>query len=202
MNGTHALVHDQTVGGENPRSLGVEVVGEQRLAHPDRIGAVDDDRIERAGIGLANVFDAVADDHFGARIVPCRAADLGQKFAGEANNLTINLDHHRPPHGSVLQHSPQHAAVAGPDNQDIGATAMRHQRHVRDHLLIHELVPLRDLDGAIEHHHTAMTGAFKDYDFLKGAFPPREFADYPEALSPILVQRLVQPNLAVHRHVP
>ena len=138
-----ALVHHQPARGQDARAVGVELVGEQHLAHADRIGGIDDDRVERRVRRALHIIDAVADDHLGARIVPGIAADRRQELLRQPDHLAVDFHHHRAPHAAMLQHAPQHAAIAGADDQHVLRRAVRQQRHVRQHLLVDELVAPR-----------------------------------------------------------
>ena len=123
---------------------------------------------------FGQIFEAVTDDDFGPRIGPRIAADCRHVLAGETDDLAIDLDHHGPLDRAMLQHATQHAAVARPDDQHAPRLAMRQQRHVRDHLLIDELVRFGDLDAAVEHQYAAVTGTLEDQDVLIVAFDPRQ----------------------------
>ena len=92
---------------------------------------------------VPHIVDPVADDHLRARVVPGIAGDAGQEFLGEPDHLAVDLDHHRARDGAVLQHAPQHAAVAGADDEHVARRAMRQQRHMRQHFLVDELIAPR-----------------------------------------------------------
>ena len=102
----------------------------------------------------------------------------------------------------MLQHPPQHAAVAGADDQHVRRGAMRQQRHMGQHLLVDELVALGDLDHAVQHHDAAVRDALEDHDVLEVALHPRQFALHQEALAPVGIQRLVDPAIGRHRRSP
>ena len=59
---------------------------------------------------------------------------------------------------------------------------MRKQRHVRYHLLVDELIPLGDLDDAIEHQDAPMRLALEDQDVLKVTLHLCQFASDAETL--------------------
>ena len=70
-------------------------------------------------------------------------AIVGRMLLGQADHLAVDLDHHRALDAAVLQHPAQHAAIAGADDQHALGRAMRQQRHMRQHLLVDELVAPR-----------------------------------------------------------
>src|SRR4029078_10837582 len=114
------------------------------------------------------------------------------------DHLAVDLHHHRAPHDPVLEDAPQHATVAGADNEYAVGGAVCQQRHVGQHLLIDELVALRDLDHAVQHHDPAVREALEHGDVLERTLHPREFALHQEALTPVRVQRLVDPAVGCH----
>ena len=100
------------------------------------------------------------------------------------------------------QHPTQHAAIAGPDDQHICRRAVRQQRHMGQHFLIHELIGLGDLDHAIQHHDAAMREAFEYHDILEIAFHPRQFAFHQKSLTPVGIKRFVEPAIGGHPGSP
>ena len=151
--------------------------------------------------GRLHVVDPVADDHLGARIAPGLARDIRHELLREPDHLAVDLDHHRALDVAVLQHAPQHAAIARADDEHAPRIAMGEQRHMRQHLLVDELVALGDLDDTVEHHHAPMRVALEHGDILERALHARELALHPEALAPIRIKRLVDPAIGGHRHL-
>ena len=94
------------------------------------------------------------------------------------------------------------AAVAGADDQHAVGRAVRQQRHMRQHLLVDELVALGDLHDAVEQHDAAVRVALEDHDVLERALNAREFTPDQESLSPLGIQRLVHPRVGGHRDLP
>ena len=151
-----ALIDDQPTLGEHPGGVAVEFVGEQHFTHADRVGRVDDDGIERCIRRGAHIVDPVADDHVRPRVGPGIAADRGQEFLAQADDFAVDLHHHRAGDVAVLQHPAQHAAVASADDQHPVGIAMCEQRHMGQHFLVDELIPLGDLHHTVEQHNAAV----------------------------------------------
>ena len=99
--------------------------------------------VERGVRGLLHVIDAVTDDDLCPLVGPGIAGDRRQEFLRQPDHLAVDLHHHGTLHIAVLQHPPQHAAVAGADDQHILRRTVRQQRHMGQHLLIDELIAPR-----------------------------------------------------------
>ena len=66
----------------------------------------------------------------------------------------------------MLEHFPQHAAVATTDNQYTLGVTVGKQGDVGQHFMINELVTLGRLDGAIQSHRTTKFLIFEDNQML------------------------------------
>ena len=64
------------------------------------------------------------------------------------------------------QHLAQDAAIPTADDEHALRLAMGEQRHVRHHLVVDELVPRRELNHAIQHHHPAEIFVLEDNQLL------------------------------------
>src|SRR5690606_25780522 len=95
----------------------------------------------------------------------------------------------------VLHHFPHGAAVAAANDQDPARVRMAHERHVRDHLVIHELVLDRRLHDAVQNQHAAEAWRVDDRDVLIAApFPVQHTAD-ADADIQVIGFDLLQPKL-------
>ena len=197
--GHAALVHHHAAVGQDARALAVELRGEQHLADPRRVRAVDDDRVEARRRRVEHVVDGVAHHHLGARVRPGVAADAGQVRLGERDHLLVDLHQHRPPHAPVLQHAAEDAAVAAADDQHALGGAVVQQRNMRHHLLVDELVRLGDLHHAVQHQHAPMRDAVEDEDVLVRAADPGDLGLAAETLAPGRVERFLDPGAAAAR---
>ena len=73
-----------------------ELFREQAFGRSDRVGAVDDDDIDAAGLGVLHPFDAVT-ERSGARIF-VQLAQLRKIFFGQARDALVDLDLQRGLH--------------------------------------------------------------------------------------------------------
>ena len=120
-------------------AVGEELRRVQHGRRPDRLGEVDDDGVE-ALVRLGDELAAVGDDDDGALVIEGVAGDLGIVFQRRVDHLAVDLAQHRLLDGRMLQHLAHDAAVAAADDQHALGLVQRHQRHVRHHLVIDELV--------------------------------------------------------------
>ena len=67
---------------------------------------------------------------------------------------------------SVARDFAQNAAVATADDENALGVRVRKERQMRDHLLVRELVALRQLNHAIEHEHTTVRLAIENHNVL------------------------------------
>ena len=98
----------------------------------------------------------------------------------------------------MLQHASQHPAIARPNDQNPRRLAVRKQRHMRQHLLINELVALGDLNHPIQQHYTAVRRTLEQKYVLKFTLHPSQLPYYPKPLAPIGIQRLIDPGISRH----
>jgi hypothetical protein len=66
----------------------------------------------------------------------------------------------------VLDHLPQHAAVATANDEHLLRVRVRVHGKVRNHLLVRKLVPLRALDHVVQHQHVAVVRRLEDEHVL------------------------------------
>ena len=136
---------------------------------------------------------AIVKDQPGAQVVEGAPTDAGQMPSRELDHAGIELDHGGAGDASVLQHLFQGAAVAAADDQDIARRAVGHERDVRDHLVIDELVALGGLDEAVEHEHASDLRRLEDDRFLECGAPPMDVALDQEPLPPVRIVDLFEP---------
>ena len=127
-----ALLQRVLAGGEELRRV-------QHGRGADRLGGIDDDGVE-ALVRLGDELAPVGDDDDGALVIEGVAGDLGIVFQRGVDHLAVDLAQHRLLDGGMLQDLAQDAAVAAADDQHALGLVERHQRHVRHHLVVDELV--------------------------------------------------------------
>ena len=163
------LGNKYTVFGQQALTASVELGGEEYFARTDRIGTVGDDDIKAAvsiGSAIVNELNTVNDDQIQARILIGTRRVFGQPLFAHLNNSTVDLHHRDLLHGLVLEHFPQHATVATPDNQHTLGVTVGKQGDVGQHFMINELVTLGRLDGAIQSHRATKFLVFEDNQML------------------------------------
>src|SRR5690606_4038611 len=166
---------------------------EQAHRRPDRVGGVDDDHIVLA-LHLFHVLDAVADDDVDPGVVEA-GAQLGHILPAQGDHPLVDLHKVDALDAGVLHHFPHGAAVAAANDQDPARVRMAHERHVRDHLVIHELVLDRRLHAAVQNQHAAEAWRVDDRDVLIAApFPVQHTAD-ADADIQVIGFDLLQPKL-------
>jgi hypothetical protein len=111
----------------------------------------------------------------------------------ELDHAGIELDHGGAGDAPVFQDLFQRTAVAAADDQDIARRAVGHQRDVRDHLVIDELVALGGLDEAVEHEHASHVRRLEDDGFLDTRVPAMDVAFDQEPLAPVGIVDLFVP---------
>ncbi len=115
---------------------------------------VDDDDVEAVLAGGGEVL-AVGNHQFKARIVEAALVDGRQVLPGEVDHAGVDLDHDEALDPFMLEHFLGHAAITAADDEHAFNLAVRQDGHVRQHLVIAELVALGDLRHAVEPDHVA-----------------------------------------------
>jgi hypothetical protein len=147
-----------------------------------------------------DIFGAVVDDALEALVGKHRLGEFGEMLLGEFDHLGVDLDLGQALDGLVLEHLFGNAAIAAADDQHVAGIAVGEQRHVRHHLLVDELVALRDLGGAVEHQHFADIGLLEQHQMLVLGLQLVEHLVDREghAEAEIVEQRLGKPALLCH----
>ena len=92
----------------------------------------------------------------------------GRYFCEVCDHHLVDLDHGGP--DALVPHDlAERPPVAAADDEDALGIGMGEERHVREHLVVHELVLLGDHDRAVEHEHPAELVGVEDVDALVGA---------------------------------
>src|SRR4029079_15373532 len=167
-------------------------------ARTDGIGGIDHDHVETL-IGLGHEFGAVSDDDPGARVVIGAGRHLREMLAAEIDDAAIDLAQRRLLYLGMLQHLPQHGAVAAADDQRLFRLAVSEQRHVAHHLVIDELVLGGELDDAVEHHHPTKVGVLEDDQSLMLGLAVEKDVVRLQTDTEATVERLFDP--AFHRFI-
>ena len=84
---------EDAVRCEHPCAAAVERLVVEAGARADRVAPVEEDHVERLGVGLLHERDAVADAQVEPRIVP-RGADGRQVHLARFDDPGVDLDHH------------------------------------------------------------------------------------------------------------
>ena len=124
------------------------------------------------------------------------AGDLGVVLQRGVDDGAVDLAQHRLLDGRMLQHLAHDAAVAAADDQHALGLVHHHQRHVRHHLVVDELVRRRELAHAVEHQHRAPGLVLEDDEVLVLGLDLVQDLIRLEAHAPVWMKRLLDP--AIH----
>src|SRR5207249_1467696 len=98
----------------------------------------------------------------------CPAVHLGEVLPAELHNIAVDIDHHRPREGTVLQGLPEGRSLPAPDHQGaLGRPVGGEHPRVDQGLVVDELVSLAGLDPSVEHQELAVRGRLHDLDVLE-----------------------------------
>ncbi len=161
-----ALLHQQSAGSEGAMAVTIEGGGEQAFGGADRIGAIDDDHIERPRRRLLHPANPVLEQQGRARIL-VRFGQLGKEGLGDAGDALVDIDLQRRLDLGVAQHLAQGAAVAAADDRDPFGLGMGEQHGMREHLVIEEVLPAREHREAVDDHQMAEGLGGVDLDGLE-----------------------------------
>ena len=103
-------------------------------------------------------------------------------------------------HAGMAAYLAQNAAVAAADDQHAARGAMGEDRHVGQHLVVDELIPLGGLHDAIEHHHPAEHRVVEDHQVLVLGFGLEVDLVDQEVLTVGVIQRFAPGSS--HRSAP
>ena len=180
VEGAALLVDHDAVGLQRVEAAAVEFAGEKPLGRAEGVGGVHDDEVvlllapadELEGIFEVDVHPAV--------IHPAGIA--GQVGAARLHHLRVHLHKVDPLHPVVAGQLPHHAAVARADDEDILRLFVDGHRHMDDHLVVDELVPLGQHHIAVQRQHPAELRRLKDVDALVVALLGVELFAHPDAV--------------------
>lgn len=99
-----------------------------------------------------------------------RGRNSGEMLSAHINHHFVNLALHNTLHFRMPHHLAEHAAVTTPNNEHLLRQYKKEkkswhyllglrvsvQRHVGNHLVVRKLVPLRELNGTIQHKEIAV----------------------------------------------
>ena len=189
----HAVLrdHDPARRQATP-AVPVEVLAEQRHAGPHGVDRIDDDDVE-APVAAGDEFDRVGDHQVGARVLEGVLADRAQVGLGQLDDAGVDIDHGDPLDGAVLQGLLEHAAVAAADDQHLARGAVGQDRHVREHLVVDELVALGGLDDIVQDQHPAQGPVLEhDHALMRGPAVVEDFFGF-QLESQTRVQDFLEP---------
>jgi len=161
-----ALLHDHAVFGQAIEAVAVKRLAEQAFGRARRVGAVDDDDVDRIRLGVLHPFDAVDEFQIRTRIV-VRLAQFREINLGQAGDALVDIDLHRLFDRRMFQDFPQRAAIAAADDPDPFRIRVGIERRMADHLMIKKVVAGGDHRAAVDHHQVAETFGLKDFQILK-----------------------------------
>jgi hypothetical protein len=163
-----ALGADDTALLEDPREVGVELVGEERVGGAVvRVRRVNDDDVVGLCRSLVDELGSVGEQEGGAGVIEGHGGGLGQEGLGNLDDLLVNLAHGHLLHALVTAHLAKNTTIARTNNKDVLRVGMREHRQLRNHLLVAELVPLCELNGTIKDQAPSMVSRLENLDVLK-----------------------------------
>ena len=161
------LVDEDAVVAQCLVARAVELAREEALCGTVRIGRVDDDEVV-FGLLAAHVAESLLEPHLDALVLQLRGRER-QVLLREQNHLLVDLDEVDGLDRPVLRQLPHRAAVAAADHEHVLDARVHGHRHVREHLMIDELVRLRDHEPAVQDEDASVRRRIEDVDLLNGA---------------------------------
>ena len=164
VEGAALLVDHDAVLAQGVVADAVELAGEVALGGAEGVRGVHDDQVVLL-LAAADEAQGVVVEDVDAAVVETGGV-LGQVGPAGLDDLGVHLHQVDPLDALVAGQLLDHAAVAGADDQHVLDAGMDRHRNVGDHLVVDELVALRELDVAVQGQHPPEFGGLEDVDAL------------------------------------
>ena len=167
VKGAFVLIDHDAVLVQSFEAVAVELLRKKPLARPERIGRIHEDQIILV-LRLANEAQSIFEEEANARICKARRR-LRQVLAARLDDHLVDLHEVDALDAFVAQKLAHRAAVAAADDEDALRLGIDAHRHMHDHLMVDELVLLRQHHVAVDCQKAPKLRRFEDIDALKVA---------------------------------
>lgn len=161
------LIDHDAVLAQRLVAVAVELLREEALARAERVRRIDDDEVVGV-LRVAHILEAVLVVDHDARVAETPRR-LRQVLLADLDDELVDLDEVNVAHRRIAQELAHRAAVAAADDEDVVHVGIDAHRHMRDHLVVDELIHLRQHHVAVERQKAAEFLRVEDVDALEFA---------------------------------
>ena len=192
VKGAALLVDHDAVLAERVETDAVKFAGKIPFERTERVRRIDDDEVV-IRVALSQKAERIVVIDMYAPVVQL-AGVLGQKGAADLDDLRVHLDEIDLLHALVARQFAHHATVSRADDENVAHAGVHGHGDVRDHLVVDELVALRQHDVAVQREHPAEFRRLKDIDLLIAAALRIQMPVHADAVLDVRRMKFAEPQ--------